>query len=72
MYSLGLNNPPRIGFTLVYRGTVYVKWRVHEFNHLLSSALKYWGLPKEEKPLGKLLSSARSKHRGLSRSTVHI
>jgi hypothetical protein len=51
MYSLGLNNSPRIGFTLLSRaskrncaanrGSVDVKWRVLDFTQLWQAALKY-------------------------------
>jgi hypothetical protein len=57
MYRIGLNNPPRICLTSrksrvnIYdatnRQTVNVKWRVLEFTELLSSALKYCGLPRQ-------------------------
>jgi hypothetical protein len=67
VYSLGRNNPPRIVLHLesraskIYdvtnRGTVYVKWRILEFAHLVSSAVKCRGLPQQEYLLGKPLSS---------------
>jgi hypothetical protein len=41
------------------RGAVDVKWWVLEFSPLLSSALKYCGLPQQEEPLGKLLPNAQ-------------
>jgi hypothetical protein len=56
VYSLDLNNPPSTVTVLhlesraskindlTNRGTVDVKWRVLEFGHLQSSALKYRGL----------------------------
>jgi hypothetical protein len=44
-------------YDLPNRGTVDVKWRVLEFGHLLSSAVKCRGLPQQEKLLGKPLSS---------------
>jgi hypothetical protein len=44
-------------YDVTIRGTVDVKWRVLEFAHLLSSAVKCRGLPQQELLLGKPLSS---------------
>jgi hypothetical protein len=60
VYSLGLNKTIRCVYVLhlesraakIYdvtnRGTVDVKWRVLEFGHLPSSAVKWCGLPQQE------------------------
>jgi hypothetical protein len=44
-------------YDVTNRGTVDVKWRVLEYFHLLSSAVKCHGLPQQEWLLGKPLSS---------------